>query len=490
MLRLPAPKAAIAAGWLAAFGYALLAGFAVPTQRTLYMLSVVALALWSGRNLGASRSLLLALLLVLLLDPWAVLSPGFWLSFAAVGVLFFVGTARVGERRGWRATLARWGTTQWAVTDRDAALAAAPVPAVFAGLAAGQRAGDSGGELSGHAAGAALRADFLATAAAARSLAVVLSDGVSRMARALALVATAGAAAGGDAAGLARGLVPAAATRFPGALARGSACCLPALFWPAPRPAAGDAWVDVLDVGQGLAVVVRTAGHTLLYDTGPLYSAESDAGQRIVVPYLRATGVDRLDTLIVTHRDKDHSGGLVAIREALPIGRLLSSLPELEGERCMAGQAWEWDGVRFTMLHPDATDYPRKGGKTNNMSCVLRLENASGSVLLTSDIEARDEQQLLARAPELLHSDVLLVPHHGSGTSSTPAFIAGVGAREVIIPVGYRNRYQHPRPDVVARYAGSRVWRSDADGAVRVQLVGRVDLSSYRSDYRRYWQGQ
>jgi predicted membrane metal-binding protein len=137
-LLLPAPKAAIAAGWLAAFAYALLAGFAVPTQRTLYMLSVVALALWSGRNLGASRSLLLALLLVLLLDPWAVLAPGFWLSFAAVGLLFFVGTARLGCRRGWRRGTRQLGDDAVGGDRRHAAAAAADVPAVLAGLAAGQ----------------------------------------------------------------------------------------------------------------------------------------------------------------------------------------------------------------------------------------------------------------------------------------------------------------------------------------------------------------
>ncbi|HRD94716.1 MAG TPA: ComEC/Rec2 family competence protein, partial [Accumulibacter sp.] len=270
----------------------------------------------------------------------------------------------------------------------------------------------------------------------------------------------------------------------------GACLLLPALFWPAVRPAPGEAWVDVLDVGQGLAVVVRTAKHTLLYDTGPLYSAESDAGQRIVVPYLRAIGVKRLDALIVSHRDKDHAGGLPAIRESVQVARLLSSLPELDGELCVAGQAWEWDGVRFMMLHPDARAYQIPTNKPNNMSCVLRLENASGSVLLTSDIEARDEQQLLARAPELLPSEVLLVPHHGSGSSSTPAFVATVAARDVIIPVGYRNRYQHPRADVVARYAGSRVWRSDADGAVRIELAAGLSLSAYRREHRRYWHGQ
>ena len=124
------------------------------------------------------------------------------------------------------------------------------------------------------------------------------------------------------------------------------------------------------------------------------------------------------------------------------------------------------------------------------MSCVLRIENAFGSVLLTSDIEARDEQALLARAADRLRSDVLLVPHHGSATSSTPDFVATVAAREVIIPVGYRNRFQHPRPDVVARYAGSRLWRSDRDGAVRIELASRLALSSCRGEYRRYWQGR
>ncbi|MBL8395980.1 MAG: DNA internalization-related competence protein ComEC/Rec2 [Candidatus Accumulibacter sp.] len=488
-LFLPAQKVAIAAGWVAAFAYALLAGFAVPAQRTLYMLTVVALALWSGRNLGASRSLLLALLLVLLLDPWAVLAPGFWLSFAAVGLLFFVGTARLGATPGWRGALANWGRTQWAVTIGT-------LPLLLL-----------------------LFQQFSLVSPAANALAIPL---VSFVITPLALLfcvfpwpplllvdhwllsglmgflewlaiwplweqpAPSGAVTLLAVLGVIWLLLP---RGFP---ARWLGLCLllPALFWPAARPAAGDAWLDVLDVGQGLAVVVRTSEHTLLYDTGPLYSAESDAGQRIIVPFLRAHGVKRVDTLIVTHRDKDHSGGVAAVEEALPIGRRLSSVAELQPEPCVAGQSWQWDGVRFTILHPVAGDYERKAARSNNMSCVLRIENASGSVLLTADIEARDEQALLTRSGAALGSDVLLVPHHGSGTSSTPEFIAAVAAREAIIAVGYRNRFQHPRPDVVERYAASRVWRTDRDGAVRIDLADGLALSSYRTGQRRYWHGQ
>jgi competence protein ComEC len=194
--------------------------------------------------------------------------------------------------------------------------------------------------------------------------------------------------------------------------------------------------------------------------------------------------------LVVTHRDKDHSGGLVAVQEALPVARTLSSVRELPGEPCSAGQHWEWEGVRFAMLHPEAADYEKPARKTNHMSCVLSVENGAGRVLLTSDIEAVDEQALLARSPAALRSDILLAPHHGSRTSSTPAFIAAVGAREVIYPVGYRNRYGHPRPDVVERYGDSRQWRTDRDGELRITLSEKIGLSAFRQEHRRYWQGQ
>ncbi len=228
----------------------------------------------------------------------------------------------------------------------------------------------------------------------------------------------------------------------------------------------------------------------LLDDTGPLYSAESDAGQRIVVPYLRAIGVGALDTLVVTHSDTDHSGGAASVMAAMPVGRILSSLPELPGETCADGQAWEWEGVRFRMLYPQAAPADGRRIKPNHQSCVLRIEAGGKVMLLTSDIEAADERAMLARDAAALRADVLVVPHHGSRTSSTPEFVAAVGAREVIYPVGYRNRFGHPRADVVARYGDARIWRSDRHGAIRVELGSEAPPQAWREAHPRYWHGR
>ena len=495
MLLLPAQKAAVLAGWVAAFAYALLAGFEVPAQRTLYMLSVVALALWSGRNIGASRTLLCALLAVLLLDPFSVLATGFWLSFGAVSVLFFIGTSRVGEARGWRAALARWGAAQWSVTIGSVPLLllffqqfslvspfanalaipfvsflVTPLALIFAVLPWPPL----------------LQLDHWLLAQLMRLLEWLAAYPVWQQ-PAPALWASLLAVSGVVWMLLPRGFP----SRWVGLMP-----VLPALLWVAPRPDAGEAWIDVLDVGQGSAVVVRTAEHTLLYDAGPFYSSQSDAGQRVVVPYLRAIGVRQVDTMVISHRDKDHSGGVAAVQAALPIVRTLSSLSELHGERCAAGQNWEWDGVRFDILHPQIADYGVGDGTksvrktTNGVSCVLKVSTESLSVLLTGDIEAREEKAIIERSPSLLPSDVLLVPHHGARASSSPEFIEAVGARDVVFSAGYRNAFNHPRPEVLARYSAGRHWRTDRDGAIRVVLAGAGDLSAWRTEHRRYWHSQ
>jgi competence protein ComEC len=219
----------------------------------------------------------------------------------------------------------------------------------------------------------------------------------------------------------------------------------------------------------------------------------------VVVPVLRGAGVFRLDTLIVSHNDSDHSGGAVSVLEAMPVDLTLSSLTVPNTlrekaalhERCQAGQQWQWDGVRFAVLYPDAADYTGKS-KSNNVSCVLRLETAGGSALFTGDIEKDAEARLLARG-EAIHADLLIAPHHGSRTSSTAAFIAAVRPRATVFTVGYLNRFGHPRPDVVARSvtSGSQVLRTDQTGANTARLTGDgLSLESYRDTHARYWYGR
>ncbi|SDG94328.1 DNA internalization-related competence protein ComEC/Rec2 [Propionivibrio dicarboxylicus] len=488
MLRCPAQRVAVMAAWLAALCYALLAGFEVPAQRTLYMLSVVALALLSGRNFGASRTLALALLAVLLLDPWAVLAIGFWLSFGAVAVLLFVASPAIGRSSGWRAGLKRWGIAQWAVT-----LFSAPMLLFFF---------QQFSLVSPLANALAIPwVSFVITPLALlfavlpwppllaldHAVLVPLMDCLGWLAQwptwqrpapplwslPIALI------------GVAWLLLP----RGMPARWLGILLLLPALAFEAERPVAGKAWVDVLDVGQGLAVVIRTARHALLYDTGPRYGAETNAGTRVVLPFLRAVGIDRLDALLVSHRDADHAGGADAVREDMPVGRLLTSIAEWiggSGEACVAGDDWWWDGVRFSLLHPVASE-DRTRGSENHRSCVLRVEAEGRVVLLTGDIESADERALIARAGDRLRSDVLVVPHHGGRGSSSPEFVAAVAAKEAVFSVGYRNSYGHPRADILARHAGSRVWRTDRDGELRFVLSATPEVRAWRQVQARYW---
>ncbi|MBV2234296.1 MAG: DNA internalization-related competence protein ComEC/Rec2 [Sterolibacterium sp.] len=515
LLRLPAQRAAVLGGFVVALLYCLIAGFQVPAQRTLYMLAVVALALWLQRTAAASRVLPLALLLVLLLDPWAVMKPGFWLSFGAVGVLFYIGSSRLAAGH-W---LVEWGRAQWAVT-----LASIPLLLMLF---------QQFSLISPLANAVAIPAiSFvitpLALLAAIPGLGFLLApaylftDWLMRFIHWLAYLPWASwqqhapqswtwlwALAGCLWLLLPRGF-PA---RWLGGLA-----LLPLLLLLPQRPPAGAVRVVVLDVGQGAAIHVQTAQHDLLYDTGPRYTAETSAGNRVIVPYLQAMGVKRLDGLLVSHQDSDHSGGMTDLLEALPVGWLMrpSPAPQVSVTNvgmslpCQAGQQWTWDGVRFTILHPLASLSARPSGKSNDQSCVLLIGNAAGRVLLPSDIEAASERALLERLAGDLQADVLLAPHHGSRTSSTAAFIEAVGAAQVIFSVGYRNRFQHPRADVVARYraTGAQLWRTDQEGALIVELAappqsgetaettasdGRrapLSVTTERRRQPRYWHGR
>lgn len=498
-LRLPAQKAAVVAGWTAALLYCLLAGFGVPAQRTLIMISVVALALWRGRVMSSSRVLMLALLLVSLRDPMAVLSAGFWLSFGAVAALMFAGSGRVLARpRGWRALAADALREQGAVT-----LALTPaLLALFQQLSLVSPLANAIAIplVSFVITPLAMLGSVLPTDLPLQ-VALAVMNGLMQ---ALDWLAAQSWAVWQQAAppwwATMFGLAGCAVLLLPrGMPARllGLPLLLPMVLIAPARPPSGDAWITVLDVGQGLSVHVQTASHDLIYDTGPQFSADANSGNRIIVPYLRAAGVQRLDRLIVTHQDIDHSGGAESLYASVPIDLVLSSLAAdtpfhlavPTQQPCMAGQNWEWDGVRFEMLHPRPEAYALPVRKTNDMSCVLRVTAHDRRMLLTGDIEAVSEADLLARDADSLRADVLLVPHHGSRTSSTAAFIGAVGAQQAVFPVGYRNRFHHPNPEVLSRYElrNTTVHRTDRDGAVQVRLDSEIAVGHARDAQARYW---
>ena len=283
---------------------------------------------------------------------------------------------------------------------------------------------------------------------------------------------------------------------FP-ARALGALLMLPLFAATPPGPRGGELWITALDVGQGLAVLARTEKHALLYDAGPAFNAFSDSGSRVILPYLRGEGIAALDALVVSHDDRDHSGGAASVLEAMPVGLMWSSLsPDhalLEASAwrapCVAGRKWIWDGVSFEFLHPGGVSADRTA-RANNQSCVLRVEAPGGRVLLTGDIERAAERELLMRSPALLPADALIVPHHGSATSSTPEFVKQVAPRHAVFAVGYRNRFGHPREDVLARYrdAGSELLRTDAAGAILLRFApGDVRVDGERDRARRYW---
>jgi competence protein ComEC len=248
-------------------------------------------------------------------------------------------------------------------------------------------------------------------------------------------------------------------------------------------------------------VLVRTAQHALLFDAGPRYSRETDAGQRVLLPLLRAWGL-RLDALVLSHSDSDHIGGAPAVLQMNPTTPWWGSLPPSHplhlsrpGQACRAGVGWDWDGVRFEFLHPWDASFSERA-KPNTLSCVLRVQAQGGSVLLTGDIEAAQEKALIASEPvggaSRLRADVLLVPHHGSNTSSTAEFLAAVSPRWAWVQAGYRNRYGHPTAAVMARYQaqGVSVLESVRCGAGSWHSAQPEEVQCERWAHARYWHHQ
>lgn len=496
VMRMPAQRAAALIGLAGAIAYALLAGFSIPTQRTLFMLTVVAVALCVGRMTSPSRVLCWALLAVVLIDPWAGLSPGFWLSFGAIALIFYVSAGRTGQL----------GVLKGAVLTQ-VAVTLGMLPMLLALFQEVSVISPVANAIAIPVISLVVVPLTLIACVIPIELLLDLAHGVtagcmlflqwlSAMPAALweshePAPWTVGLALLGTAWLLAPRGWPA---RWLGAL-----WMLPMFLVLPPAPKPGEAWITFLDVGHGLAAVVRTSGHALVYDTGPKWNDDADAGSRIVVPHLRGEGIKALDRLIVSHDDEDHSGGAISILDARSVTQFSSALPvespilghSTRADRCRRGESWSWDGVQFAMLHPDPADFDEQKVKDNDLSCVMRIFAGGKSLLLTGDIEKRAELKLVDRAGTALKSDVLLVPHHGSKTSSWPAFLDAVSPSMAVFTVGYRNRFRHPHPDVVARYTERKIamLRTDGLGAITVKLQdGQVSWASARMTRRRYWQ--
>ena len=493
VMRLPTRKAATIAGLIVAVLYALLAGMSVPTQRTLYMLISFAAALLFARNLAISRALAIALMVVVLIDPWAVIAPGFWLSFGAVALIAYVSVGRLATRHWFKEAL----NTQWAIT-----LGLLPMLIFMFGQTS---------IVSPLANAFAIPAISLIVVPLAILGSLIHADFILQIAHFVLEICMQGLtflsnlptwqqaappmwALFAAMLGILWLLLP---RGFPQRWL-GLVLMTPLFFVSLPKLAEGEMQVAVLDVGQGLAVVIKTANHTLLYDAGPQFSSQSDAGSRIVVPYLRGQGIKKLDGFIVSHNDNDHSGGAASVLAQMPVTWLASSYdltteisPPPKQLKCFAGQRWQWDGVQFEVLYPSVESYQNLEIKDNDRSCVVKVVSQFGSALLTGDIEKNAETYLLKANQDALASDVLIAPHHGSKTSSTLDFMAAVGAQQVIFTVGYLNRFKHPKPLIVERYqaSGADILRSDYSGALLFNFNAAQDIQTeqWRLTHRKYW---
>lgn len=523
MLRIPAPSVARWSGLIIACAYAAIAGWGVPAQRTVLMLAVSTYALSRGLRYRWFDVLLAALVLVIAFDPWAMLQPGFWLSFSAVGFLFWASlgthTDTVTGTSPDIPKVARWWQAFIAAshTQAVATLALIPLSVLFFQQIS---------LVSPFANALAIPLiSLLVTPIAVLGLLLPapLASGLWNIAHAMLQAlqwvlewlaqlpfATASLPAPPTPV-LLSAFVGTALLVAPaiGALRWAGTVLLLPLFvlQPAP-PAEGEFYADFIDIGQGNAVLIRTRSHALLYDTGPAYASGADAGERLILPMLRALGVRKLDVMAISHRDSDHSGGAAAVLQSLDVREVHSSmrleeLPQARQEsfkHCSAGQYWQWDNVKFEYLYPQSSIYSTeyasgelntKSYKPNALSCVLKISSSSGkSVLLVADAESAQEQHMLAQhGADKLQSTVLLMGHHGSKTSSSAAFLDAVKPQTAVVQAGYRSAYGHPHPTVVQRYIDRTiaVRRADCEGGLFWSSASATQFDAARAARWRYW---
>jgi competence protein ComEC len=493
---IPARKVAALAAVVGALLYAMLAGFGIPARRAVVMVTVVMLAVVFNRRAGLVPALCLAVVVTLLIDPLSVLSAGWWLSFWAVALIAYLASGRHG-RQGFGG--------RWVYIHVLLALGMLPILLVFfqsASLVAPLAnivAVPWVGMLVVPLALLGSLVTFL-HAATGEFLLVVAASLLEPVRFWLDWLAEAPFSIWQQHQPFAWTLLPG----IPGLLLLlvprgvpgrwlGLLLLLPVFFVQPERPAPGEVRLTLLDVGQGLATVVQTRRHVLVYDAGPRFSEAFDTGAAVVIPFLRSQGIRSIDTLVVSHGDNDHIGGVASLLSAYEARRILSSVPgkirQVAAEHCRRGQHWEWDGVIFRMLHPDTVS----GQPDNNTSCVLKIgARGEPGFLLTGDIEREAEALLLREQGEALRAAVLVVPHHGSNTSSSPEFLAQVNPAVALFPAGYLNRYRFPKQAVVERYESSGVdwYQTGLAGAITVHLGGILrepEISLYREQARHYW---
>ena len=498
-LWLPAPYFAAFSSFFAAFLYALLAGFSIPTQRALIMVAIALSGIVFARQTAVSHILAHALLFVLLWDPLSVMSAGFWLSFGAVAVIAY---ALSNRREPSISALSKWGLGAWKIQWVVMVGLFAIFLAVFGYVSLVQILANpiaipwfSFVVVPLTLLGSALILILPTIGSVLLHLAAYIIDALWISMDWLAhfdwtvwqqhsppLWTVIVAMIGGVILLLPRG--------FP-ARWLGILWLLPIFFIPPPHSESGEVWFTLLDVGQGLAAVVRTENYVLIYDTGTKYNGES-----VILPFLRNKGIQHIDKLLISHDDNDHSGGAESVLENFTVAELLTSVPtkfkkengELENlHLCQTGQHWRWDGVDFQILHPPI-NYK---AKDNNRSCVLKVTTAGGTLLLTGDIEARAEYRLVGHYPLDLKADILIVPHHGSGTSSTKTFIDTVQPTMALFSADYRSRFGHPKKSIVQRYRDRQIeiWNTAETGAISIRLSddGISTPILAREQLRRYW---
>ncbi len=495
VLALSPPTFAAIFSLLVALFYSALAGFSVPTQRAMIMVAVVMLGIIFQRHIKPINSLALALFLILLFDPVAVLAPGFWLSFAAVIVIVYCSANRLGKISNLfpivhlhfvvtlgLSPLLLFFFQQMSIISPLANFIAVPaveflaVPQILI----------------------ALLLIFIQPTLAAKLLFFIGKqlDWLYWLLNKLAalpfatlnhpqpswwsvLLATLGifllfAPKGIPARGLSVVL------------------CLPLIFNKTDKINTGEFTLTLLDVGQGLSAVIQTSQHILVFDTGAKFSADFDMGKAVLLPFLRSLGTTHIDRLMISHGDNDHIGGAQSLLDEMKVNSIYTSAPQKFPQnapiKCIAGQYWQWNQVEFTVLSPSAKN---NFLSENNNSCVLKVTALQGSVLLTGDIESEAEQQLVTNSPALLNSKILIAPHHGSKTSSTSAFLTAVNPEFILIPAAYKNRYHFPHPSVINRYQNKQIkWlMTGTSGAIKVKIAyPNITSFSYRTEEAKYWQ--